>query len=63
MNELSQLLPDALFSPEDSRTFTYKGGWEQWKREHDEKIGPSEKFRGWGKPIQSAKYRNYTIES
>ena len=21
-------------------------------------IGPSEKFRGWGKPIQSAKYRN-----
>ena len=25
--------------------------------------GPSEKFRGWGKPIQSAKYRNYTIES
>ena len=27
------------------------------------KNGPSEKFRGWGKPIQSAKYRNYTIES
>jgi len=26
-------------------------------------FGPSEKFRGWGKPIQSAKYRNYTIES
>ena len=38
LNELSQLLPDALFSPEDSRTFTYKGGWEQLKREHDEKI-------------------------
>ena len=34
LNELSQLLPDALFSPED----TYKGGWEQWKKEHDEKI-------------------------
>ena len=38
LNELSQLLPDALFSPEDSRTFTYKGGWEQWKRENDETL-------------------------
>ena len=26
--------------------------------ENKDFMGPSEKFRGWGKPIQSAKYRN-----
>ena len=36
---------------------------EMLKEIYDNKYGPSEKFRGWGKPIQSAKYRNYTIES